>query len=216
MTIKIMVVEDDRLFLNRLCSLIREHLDFQLFAAVQDGMAAHNSLACGEPDVLLVDLGLPDMNGIDVIQYAAATYPNLDIMVITIYEDQQQVLNCIESGATGYMLKDSLDQEFIRAIKQLRMGGSPINPLIARMLLRKLCPPTLVKPGLDDKQPKLSPRESEILTLLAKGFSYVEIASLLEISPHTVTTTIKKIYRKLAVHSRGEAVYEASRMGLIC
>jgi len=216
MTIKIMIVEDDRLFLNRLCSLIRENPDFQLFATAQNGVSAHNSLACGEPDVLLVDLGLPDLSGIEVIQYAAKTYPNLDIMVITIYDDQQQVLNCIKSGATGYMLKDSLDHEFISAIKQLRMGGSPISPLIARLLLRKLCPPTLVKPEWDDEQPKLSPRESEILTLLAKGLSYVEIACLLEISPHTVTATIKNIYRKLAVHSRGEAVYEASRMGLIC
>ncbi|NOZ52424.1 MAG: response regulator transcription factor [Gammaproteobacteria bacterium] len=211
-----MIVEDDRLFLNRLCSLIRENPDFQLFATAQNGVSAHNSLACGEPDVLLVDLGLPDLSGIEVIQYAAKTYPNLDIMVITIYDDQQQVLNCIKSGATGYMLKDSLDHEFISAIKQLRMGGSPISPLIARLLLRKLCPPTLVKPEWDDEQPKLSPRESEILTLLAKGLSYVEIACLLEISPHTVTATIKNIYRKLAVHSRGEAVYEASRMGLIC
>jgi DNA-binding NarL/FixJ family response regulator len=212
---KVMIVEDDQLFLNRLCCIIGDNPDFELFSAEKTGRSAQKSLECGEPDVLLVDLGLPDMSGIDVIQYAASNYPGLDIMVITVYEDERQVFSCIESGATGYLLKDSADREIISAIKKLHSGGSPISPLIARMLLKKLCPPMLVKPAVSDEQPKLSPRESEILTLLAKGLSYVEIASLLDVSPHTVTTTIKNIYRKLAVHSRGEAVYEASRMGLL-
>ena len=213
--IKIMIVEDDRIFLNRLCGVINGNQDLELVAAVHNGASARNYLDRIKPDVLLVDLGLPDMNGINIIQYAANRYPDLDIMVITVYEDEQQVINCIEAGATGYLLKDSLDREYIDAIYKLLSGGSPISPLIARVLLRKLYPPALVNPDTDAQQPNLSPRESEILTLLAKGLSYVEIAYLLEISPHTVTTTIKKIYRKLAVHSRGEAVYEANRMGLI-
>lgn len=213
--IEIMIVEDDCIFLERLRNTVEESLEYELFAAVPDGLSAKKILARGEPDVLLVDIGLPDISGIDVIRYAANLYPNLDIMVITVYEDERQVLSCIESGATGYLLKDIGDQEIINAIQRLRSGGSPINPLIARMLLKKLCPPTLIKPDSDNPPAKLSPRETEILAFLAKGLSYGEIAYLLEISPHTVTTTIKKIYRKLAVHSRGEAVYEANRMGLI-
>jgi DNA-binding NarL/FixJ family response regulator len=213
--IKVMIVEDDSTFLDRLCNIVADHLEYELFAAVQDGLSAKNILANGAPDVLLVDIGLPDISGISVIEHASNIYPSLDIMVITVYEDEQQVIACIESGATGYLLKDGDDQEIASAILQLRSGGSPISPLIARMLLKKLCPPTLVKPQRDNQQPTLSPRETEILALLAKGLSYGEIAYLLEISPHTVTTTIKKLYRKLAVHSRGEAVYEANKMGLI-
>jgi DNA-binding NarL/FixJ family response regulator len=213
--IKVMIVDSDCLFINRLCGIIRGNPDFELYAAVQDGASAQKTLARGKPDVLLVGLGLPDMNAIDLIHYAANTYQTVSIMVITVHEDEQQVLNCIESGAIGFFLKDSLDQEFASAIYQLHIGGSPISPLIARMLLQKLRPPTLENPDPCSKRPKLSPRESEMLAFLAKGLSYIEIANLLEISPHTVTTTVQRIYRKLAVHSRSEAVFEASRMGLI-
>lgn len=212
---QVMIVEDDSSFLDRLCNIVDDHSEYELFAAVQDGLSAKDILSNDAPDVLLVDLGLPDISGISVIQHASNRYPDLDILVITVYEDVRQVLACIESGATGYLLKDSADQEIVGAIHQLQSGGSPISPLIARMLLNKLCPPTLVKPQPDVEHPRLSPRETEILALLAKGLSYGEIAYLLEISPHTVTTTIKKLYRKLAVHSRGEAVYEANRMGLL-
>lgn len=213
--IKIMLVEDNVAYLRRLCEIIEQHKEFHLLAALSNGMAAIDALVTMRPDVLLVDLGLPDINGLSVIEYAASLYTSVDIMVLTIYEDQQMVLRCIESGATGYLLKDSTDQEIAAAIHKLYGGGSPISPLIARSLLQRFYPPKLVKQRATDQQAKLSPRQAEILALLAKGLSYGEIAYLLEISPHTVTTTVKKLYQKLAVHSRGEAVYEASRMGLI-
>jgi len=213
--IKIMLVEDDAAYLRRLCGIIARHKEYCLLAALSNGAAAIDALVIMQPDVLLLDLGLPDINGLSVIQHAANLYKCLDIMVLTIYEDQQMVLRCIELGATGYLLKDSTDQEITAAINKLYCGGSPISPLIARSLLRRLCPPKLVRQGTPQQQMKLSPRQSEILALLAKGLSYGEIAYLLEISPHTVTTTVKKLYQKLAVHSRGEAVYEASRMGLL-
>ncbi len=162
---------------------------------------------------LLVDLGLPDMSGIEIIREAARRYPDTDAMVVTVFGDEEHVLASIAAGATGYLLKDSLPEEFVDVIKELRAGGSPISPVIARKLLKKLRPVNDVAPSLD--QPALSARESEILSLISKGFRFTEIAALLEISPHTVTTHVKKTYQKLAVHSRGEAVYEASRMGLI-
>ena len=137
-------------------------------------------------------------------------------MVVTVFADEEHVLGAIEAGATGYILKDSLPEEFVGLIKQLIAGGSPISPVIARQLLK------LFKPGgATTPEPKpsedsgLSARESEVLAMIAKGFNFAEIARLLGMSPHTVTTHVKKIYQKLAVHSRGEAVYEASRMGLI-
>ncbi len=213
--IKVMIVEDDPVFLNRFCKIVTAHPDYELFAAVTSGVAARESLARGAPDVLLIDLGLPDISGTQIIRETAMRHPQTDIMVVTVFGDEEHVLASVEAGATGYLLKDSLPEEFIDVIDQLRAGGSPISPVIARRLLKRLRPTQpLLEPDVSDCK-RLSARESEILGLIAKGFTFSELAKLLEISPHTVTTYVKKIYQKLAVHSRGEAVYEASRRRLI-
>jgi DNA-binding NarL/FixJ family response regulator len=213
--IGVMIVEDDPSSFNRFCRIVTSDPELELFAAVRDGASARNTLEHGAPDVLLVDLGLPDMSGIEIIRETARRYPGTDIMVVTVFGDEEHVLASIEAGATGYLLKDSLPEEFTDLIKELRAGGSPISPIIARRLLNRLRPPAGVPDAGACCGSTLSARESEILSIVAKGFSFAEIARLLGISPHTVTTYVKKIYQKLAVHSRGEAVYEASRMGLI-
>ncbi len=213
--IKVMIVEDDLSFLNRSVKIVAADPDFELVAAVRDGASARESLARGAPDVLLVDLGLPDVSGVEIIRETARRYPETDILVVTVFGDEAHVLASIEAGATGYLLKDSLPEEFIGVIKELRAGGSPISPVIARQLLKKLRPAGTVMETPAEDRSELSGRESETLTLIAKGFGFAEIAELLKISPHTVTTYVKKIYQKLAVHSRGEAVYEATRMGLL-
>lgn len=210
--LKVMIVEDDPAFLNRFCSIVAADPEFELFAAVPNGTAALDALQRGAPDVLLVDLGLPDMSGIEVIRTASSRYPDTDILVITVFGDEAHVLASIEAGATGYLLKDSLPDEFSEVLKSLREGGSPINPIIARQLLNRLRPKPC-EPVAPSRE--LSARERETLSLVAKGFSFAEVAALLQLSPHTVTTYVKKIYQKLAVHSRSEAVYEASKLGLI-
>lgn len=214
--IKVMIVEDDPSSLSRFCKVVAADQELELFAAVGNGASARALLARGAPDVLLVDLGLPDMSGIQLIRETAQCYPDTDMMVVSIFGDEQHVLASIEAGATGYLLKDGAPEDLIGSIKELRAGGSPISPAIARQLLKKLRRPggdATTSPG--SQHPALTSRESEILCLIAKGFSFAEIAQLLDISPHTVTTYVKKIYQKLAVHSRGEAVYEASKMGLL-
>lgn len=210
--LKVMIVEDDPAFLNRFCSIVTADSEFALFAAVPNGTAALEALQRAAPDVLLVDLGLPDMSGIEVIRTASSRYPDTDILVITVFGDETHVLASIEAGATGYLLKDSLPDEFAEVLKSLREGGSPINPIIARQLLNRLRPKPC-EPVAPSRE--LSARERETLSLVAKGFSFAEVAALLQLSPHTVTTYVKKIYQKLAVHSRSEAVYEASKLGLI-
>lgn len=210
--LKVMIVEDDPAFLNRFCGIVAAAPDFELFAAVPNGAAALDALQRAAPDVLLVDLGLPDMSGIEVIRSASSRYPDTDILVITVFGDEAHVLASIEAGATGYLLKDSLPDEFTEVVKSLRDGGSPINPIIARQLLSRLRPKPC-EPQSSNRE--LSARERETLSLVAKGFSFAEVAALLQLSPHTVTTYVKKIYQKLAVHSRSEAVYEASKLGLI-
>lgn len=213
--ITVMVVEDDPAFLTRFSGIVACDPDFELFAAVGDLASARQALSKVAPDVLLVDLGLPDGSGVGLIREMASRYPATDIMVITVFNDEDHVLASIEAGATGYILKDSMPEEFVELIRQLRAGGSPISPVIARQLLKRFKPKLPVPPAGQSAEAALSARESEVLSYIAKGFSFAEIACLLGISPHTVTTHVKNIYQKLAVHSRGEAVYEASRMGLV-
>ena len=217
-TTTVMVVEDDPAFLARFCRIVSQSPEHSLLAAVGDLASALRAIERQGPDVLLTDLGLPDGSGIDLIRETARRHPATDIMVITVFGDEQHVVASIEAGATGYILKDSLPDEFVALISQLRAGGSPISPVIARQLLRRMQPaaaPAATGESAPAPETALSARESEVLGLIAKGSNFAEIARLLEISPHTITAHVKKIYQKLAVHSRGEAVYEATRMGLI-
>jgi len=212
----VMVVEDDPAFLARFCRIVAGAPELSLIAAVGDVASARLAIARQAPDVLLTDLGLPDGNGIELIRETAHAYPATDIMVISVFDDEEHVLASIEAGATGYILKDSLPEELVGLIAQLRAGGSPISPVIARQLLKRFKRnEEVIGPATDPQTPALTQRESEVLALIAKGFNFGEIARLLEVSPHTINAHVKKIYQKLAVHSRGEAVYEAGKMGLL-
>ncbi len=212
----VIVVEDDPVFLTRFCGIVAGAPELSLIAAVGDMASARAVIARQAPDVLLTDLGLPDGNGIELIRETARAHPATDIMVISVFGDEEHVLASIEAGATGYILKDSRPEELVGLIAQLRAGGSPISPLIARRLLKRFKrEDRRVDPTPDPEVPALTNRESEVLALIAKGFNFAEIARLLEVSPHTINAHVKKIYQKLAVHSRGEAVYEAGKMGLL-
>jgi DNA-binding NarL/FixJ family response regulator len=216
----VMLVEDDPAFLTRFCRIVAGAAGFSVIAAVGDMASARAAIGRQAPDVLLTDLGLPDGNGIELIRETARSHPATDIMVISVFGDEEHVLASIEAGATGYILKDSLPDELIGLIAELRAGGSPISPVIARKLLKRFqhhegqaaAPAERTE---DAATQTLTHRESEVLGLVAKGFSFAEIARLLAVSPHTITAHVKKIYQKLAVHSRGEAVYEAGKMGLL-
>ena len=215
-TTTVMVVEDDPAFLARFCRIVAQSTELSLLVAVSDLASARRAIEHHAPDVLLTDLGLPDGSGIDLIRETAARHPATDIMVISVFGDEEHVLASIEAGATGYILKDSVPEEFVGLIAQLRAGGSPISPLIARQLLKRFHRKEQVAgPTPDPQGAGLTARESEVLALIAKGFNFGEIARLLEVSPHTINAHVKKIYQKLAVHSRGEAVYEAGKMGLL-
>ena len=218
--IRVLLVEDEPGFAERFADIIRSDPEFELIGIAPNCATARAVLAQTQPDILLADLGLPDGSGIDIIRETAARYPDCDIMVVTVFGDEDHVLASIEAGAAGYVLKDSIPGEFLGLLRQLRAGGSPITPVIARKLLTRFkadaarVPET--KAAATDTHPGvLSPRETEVLTYIAKGFSFNEIADLLEMSAHTVTTHVKRIYQKLAVHSRGEAVFEATQMGLL-
>lgn len=167
--------------------------------------------------LLLTDLGLPDGSGLDLIAACAAAHPSCDILVISMFGDDTNVLSAIEAGATGYLLKDGSPPEIAQAIGALRAGGSPMSPLIARRLLSRVRGAASERrpaPALGPA-PALTPRESETLELIARGYTYAEVAQLLGVSLSTVQTHIKSMYGKLAARSRTEAVFEARVWGLL-
>lgn len=219
--ISIIIVEDEPEFRRRFAQIIESEPSMRLAGVAANRREAQVIIDKEEFDVLLIDLGLPDGNGIELIKQVSQKKPEADIMVVTVFGDEQHVVSSIEAGATGYILKDSTPADVISCIRLLRAGGSPVSPVVARSVLRAIrnrMGTSAVSPAARTSQPEnnpLSARETEILQLLAKGMSFNEIGEILGISPHTVTAHIKKIYRKLAVHSRGEAVYEATQMGLL-
>ena len=215
---RVLIVEDDSAFRVRYAAMLANDASFEVVASVATGGEGLAMLDLRKPDILLVDLGLPDMSGIEVIRHASQTLPKCECMVVTVFGDEEHVLASIEAGAAGYLLKDASEESFLSGIRELMNGGSPISPIIARRLLKRFHAeaPAANATAIDETSSvALSDREREILLLASKGFNYPEMGKLMSISPHTVTSHVKKIYRKLAVHSRGEAVFEANRMGLI-
>ena len=173
------------------------------------------------PDVLLVDIGLPSGSGLQLIRHASQQRPACNIMVVTVFAEGQLVLNCIEAGATGYLLKGSGDADVVAQIRTLINGGSPISPLIARRLLSRFTESTTQTPAeastpteITEGSP-LSAQELSVLQMAAKGYTYEECARLLGLSHHTVETYVKRIYRKLQVHSKTAALFEARKMGIM-
>lgn len=211
----VLLVEDHPETRERLANAVSRHAQLQLIAAVENCTEANKQLDAQTPDVMLTDLGLPDGNGLDLIRRVSAMEGKTEVMVITVFGDEKHVLSAIEAGASGYLLKDGTSDYIGDSIVQMMNGESPVSPAIARHLLKRFRNIQSTQSEVESEAPKLTPRESEILQYVAKGFSFTEVAKLLSVSPHTVTHHIKNIYKKLAVCSRAEAVYEAMQLGLV-
>jgi DNA-binding NarL/FixJ family response regulator len=215
--VRVMIVEDDVDTLERLATAITRDARMRVVEKAFTARDAISHLHAAEPDVLLLDLGLPDMSGIEVIRQAARTQKRCDVMVLTILGDEQSVLTSIEAGATGYLLKDSTNNDVVEGIMELRGGGAPMSPGIARTVLRRLQEDARQTYGnLNDMvDTSLTGREIEVLNLIARGYKYTEIGERLCISLHTVTSHIKNTYRKLTVHSGAAAVRRGIELGLL-
>lgn len=213
----VLIVEDQARFREAFQLALASVPDIELLGIAPDLPQGRKLFDQTQPDVLLVDLDLPGGSGIELIRHAAQTRPSCDVMVISVFGDEQHVLSSIEAGATGYLLKDSLALDLAGQLRTLRAGGSPISPVIARRLLLRLAPAissqTHPAPLEDESAVALSEQESRVLHLAAKGFTFDEIAQFMQVSPHTVMTYVKRIYRKLQVRSKVEAIYEARRLG---
>src|SRR6201988_321794 len=215
--ISILLVEDDPPTNWRLKDAL-EKAGFDVEAAMTLA-EARASLQKRKPRVLLTDLQLRDGHGVDLIRETRARLPDTEIMVLSIRGDEESVISAITVGATGYILKDAFPTDIAATVDELVAGHSPISASIARLIVRRTQnasePAAQTPSGPALNTAKLTPREIDILWGIAKGFSYAEIAGHLGLSRQTVPGHIKSIYRKLEVHTRGEAVFEAVQQGLI-
>ncbi len=225
-----LVIEDEPHWQRTIEQIIASHETLSLIGICPNLADALPRIRSTDYDMLIVDLGLPDGSGIDAIRTSRRLRPDADILVATVFDDERSVVTAICAGATGYLVKDSTPQEWRSAIEQLRAGHSPLSPKVARHILRRLQEPSRAKRmGLldqrtatagakavsPDENVSLSSRETEVLQLVAKGFSLVEVGQLLHVSHTTARSHAKNIYMKLEVNSRGEAVFEATRLGLL-
>lgn len=226
--IDVAVVEDDAACRIALVAAPNAAPDMRLLWAAAtraEALAALGDRMAQAPDVLLVDLGLPDGSGLDVIAAARTRWPGVAPMVSTIFGDEEHVLAAIEAGAMGYLLKDATPEAVIGEVRSLHAGGSPINPLVARKLLlharqNGAAPQVDAGPAatglrLADEARVLSAREQEVLRLVSRGHTLAEVAQVLSVSPHTARTFVRRIYAKLQVKSRADAVRVAAHQGLL-
>ena len=210
--LRVVLVEDDaplRAFLARTLSAAA---GIVLLDAVGTVAAARQACARLRPDIVLTDLRLPDGHGLVLIGELRASQPELRSIVISVLADEANVVAAIRAGASGYLLKDDLPEDFARFIRSIAAGEAFLSPAIASYVIRTLQPATASTPKPEEA---LSPREQEVLGLIARGSSYAEVAARLNISANTVGSYIKAIYRKLEVNSRSEAVFQAVSRNII-
>lgn len=206
---KIIIVEDDARTRESLRVLLNGEQGITVLDIYATAEEALSAIKKGlTPDVMLVDIGLPEMSGIEFIKKAKELVPDSEIMIFTVFEDRETILSAIKAGASGYILKGASPREIIEALKNIYEGGAPMSPKIARALIKEFQKEIA-------EQYLLTPREVEIIKAIEKGLSYKEISSTLNISVHTVHTHIKNIYEKLQAKNRADALIKARRKGII-
>jgi len=210
-TISIWIVEDNELYQLSLLTLIKEQTDMvceQFFLRCEDALEA---LRLGSPpDVILHDIGFEGMSGITSVKMIKKDHPNIQIIMVTVYDDGEHVFEALCAGATGYLVKTSPEENIINGIRDVVAGGSPMNSSIARMVIE-----TFSKHRQPVYDYSLSPREKDILELIVHGYSNNVIAEQLHLSAHTIDTHLRKIYEKLHVHTRTEAATKVIKEQLL-
>lgn len=219
---KIALIEDDGHTRVRIASLLARCLPDASVTSFERLGTALTFAAQHLQDYWLVDLGLPDGSGMDLIRAVRAKDAGAHILVISVFGDVDNVLGSIEAGANGYLLKDAVDKDLVDAIAAMEQGGTPLSPMIASRLLETMhifsipAKPQPERPAtLLYTASVLTPKETELLNLLSRGYTYAEAAELMHVALSTIQTHVRGIYAKLAVGSRAEAVFEAKAMGLI-
>jgi DNA-binding NarL/FixJ family response regulator len=200
--IRVSIVEDDEAARKIVAGWLKETEGFDCLSQHATGEDAVDALPKVRPDIVLVDINLPGISGVECVRRLKVVLPQTQFMMVTVYEDSENLLNALAVGAAGYLLKQTPFDELLTALRSLHAGGSPMTGSIARKLVQYFQAPG----GAAEAEPNLSPRERQVLELLALGCLYKEIAHTLQLSLPTVSTHIRHIYEKLHVRSRGQAV----------
>jgi DNA-binding NarL/FixJ family response regulator len=207
---RLVIVEDDSLLLENLKLLLSGEPGIVVGGAFSSAEDALHALKMAAPDVMLADLGLPGMSGIDLIKKVKEEMPGVEILAHTVFEDRENVFSAIKAGASGYILKGSSPREIVEAIHELHKGGAPMSPKIARKVIHEF-----QDENITSEQYILSQREKDVVRCIEEGLTYKEISKKLKISSHTVHTHIKNIYEKLHAKDRGDALIKARKTGII-
>lgn len=208
MALSVLIYEDNTLLRESIGSLIALKTDMALAGAFGDVLSVKTHIQELNPGLILMDIDMPGMTGIEAVRQIRAVNPSVPIIMLTVFDDNTHVLEAIHAGASGYLLKKHLSTKLFDAVDEVLSGGAPMSPTIARMVIA-----SMQKPAENTYQ--LTPRENEVLTLLSQGNSYKMIAAQSGISIDTVRAHIKKIYEKLQVHSQTEAVSKAIQEKLV-
>ena len=213
-TIRVLIVDDHTLFRSGLHALLNLFPDIKVVGEAASGEEAIVKAEALQPDIILMDIqmpSMPGMNGIEATRRILHTSPNIGIIMVTMFEDDDSVFSAMRAGARGYILKEADEEEVLRAIRAVARGEAIFSPAIARRLVHFFSKPALVS---DPAFPELTDREREILDLIAHGETNAEIAQRLVLSPHTVRNHISNIFSKLQVADRAEAIIRARDAGL--
>ena len=206
MSVRILVTDDHPVVRAGLSGMLSGEPDFEVVGEAKNGKEAVAFVGERKPDVVLMDLRMPEMDGVTAIQHIKSRYPDVHILVLTTYESDADILRAIETGATGYLLKDTPREELFGAIRMVAQGQSPLAPGVAARLMQRVRNP---------EEEGLSTREIEVLELVAHGTSNKEIAKQLWVSETTVKSHMLHIFDKLSVTDRTAAVTEALKRGII-
>jgi DNA-binding NarL/FixJ family response regulator len=207
---RVLVVEDDRRLRALIPGLMGGHgLVVTCVGSARDALA---SLDAVDPDVVVVDLGLPDMDGVDLIEILRARRPATPVVVLTIASSEARIMAALRKGACGYLFKEDLGRRLAPAIADAFDGGAPMSPAVAQLVLAQVRAPRALRPSSDAT---LTPREQEVIEHIARGLTYDEVAVSLGVTVNTVRTHIRVLYGKLDVTTKTEAVMAALRLGLL-
>lgn len=206
---RLVIVEDDAIFAGNLERIFQRESDIVIAGTFSNAEDALASLKECFPDILLADLGLPGMSGVDLIRRAKEILPELEAMVITVFEDRDTIIAALKAGASSYILKSNVPEDLVRSLFELEKGGAPMSPRIARKLVKEFQVETI------DEQYLLSSRERDIIKAIEEGLSYKEIANDFHISAHTVHAHIRNIYKKLHAGNKQSAIVSARKKGII-
>jgi DNA-binding NarL/FixJ family response regulator len=204
--IKVVFVEDHEQFRGKLVELAGNAPNLSLAAVYKDGPSAIKGIPTVKPDVVVMDIQLPGVDGVECVRQLKAQMPQLNFLMLTAYEDSDRLFESLKAGAGGYLLKRASSTRLIEAIHELQEGGSPMTPHIARRVVQFFSNSPKPPKGAGDELSSLTPGQKKFLEELAQGYAYKEIADQLGISVHGVRNYIRKIYEKLQVHSKVEAV----------